>query len=271
MGQKTHPLGFRLGYSETWRSRWYANRRDFGKLLLEDHRIRTLIHTKHRSAGVPKVEIERTGEAVRITIHTARPGVLVGRKGARVDELKNDLEAIVGKARVVELYIREIKRPELDSRLVAESIAEQLEKRAAFRRAMKKAIQTTMQAGAKGIKVQVGGRLGGSEIARSEKNRDGRIPLTTLRAEIDYGVATARTTYGTIGVKVWIYRGDKILDAPQEAGPIRPLVGSSAPQSGPPPQPAPQPIPPATPAAAPPAAPVAPPAAPPAAPPTSAS
>jgi len=228
MGQKTHPLGFRLGYSENWRSRWYANKKDFKKLLLEDFQIRRLIHDKHKSAGVPKVEIERTGEAVRITIHTARPGVLVGRKGARVDELKTALEAIVGKSRQVELFIREIKRPELDSRLVAESIAEQLEKRAAFRRAMKKAIQATIQAGAKGVKVKVGGRLGGAEIARSEKAREGRIPLNTLRAEIDYGVATATTTYGTIGVKVWIYRGDRILDAPQEAGPIRPLVGSSA-------------------------------------------
>jgi small subunit ribosomal protein S3 len=174
------------------------------------------------------VEIERTSESVRITIHTARPGVLVGRKGAKVDELKTDLERIVGKSRQVELFIREVKRPEFDARLVAESIAEQLEKRAAFRRVVKKAIQATMQAGAKGIKVQVGGRLGGAEIARVEKAIEGRIPLTTLLAEIDFGIARAETTYGTVGVKVWIYKGDKSLDAPEEQVQIRPLVGSSA-------------------------------------------
>jgi small subunit ribosomal protein S3 len=228
MGQKTHPLGFRLGYTETWRSRWYANKKDYAKLLIEDHKIRGLIHTKHKAAGVPKVEIERTSESVRITIHTARPGVLVGRKGAKVDELKTDLERIVGKSRQVELFIREVKRPEFDARLVAESIAEQLEKRAAFRRVVKKAIQATMQAGAKGIKVQVGGRLGGAEIARVEKAIEGRIPLTTLLAEIDFGIARAETTYGTVGVKVWIYKGDKSFNAPEEQVQVRPLVGSSA-------------------------------------------
>lgn len=254
MGQKTHPLGFRLGYSENWRSRWYATKRDFGTLIYEDFKIRKLVHREYKSAGVPKVEIERTGDALRVTIHTARPGVLVGRKGVRVDKLKESLEAIAGRGKTVELYIREIKRPELNSTLVAESIAEQLEKRAAFRRTMKKAIQTTMQAGAKGVKVQVGGRLGGSEIARSEKQREGRIPLTTLRAEIDYGTAEAQTTYGVIGVKVWIYRGDKILDATTDTTPIRPLVGSSgspsmgAPTSSPAPAPAAAP---AAPAAAP--------------------
>jgi len=233
MGQKTHPLGFRLGYSENWRSRWYATKREFGKLLYEDFSIRKLIHAEYKSAGVPKVEIERTGESLKVTIHTARPGVLVGRKGVRVDKLKESLEAIAGRGKNVELFIREIKRPELNATLVAESIAEQLEKRAAFRRTMKKAIQTTMQAGAKGVKVQVGGRLGGSEIARSEKQREGRIPLTTLRAEVDYGTAEAMTTYGVIGVKVWIYRGDKILDDTTDTSPIRPLVGSSAPPPGP--------------------------------------
>lgn len=228
MGQKTHPIGFRLGYTEQWRSRWYGTGKDFAKLVLEDYKIRQLIHGKHKAAGVPKVEIERTGESVRITIHTARPGVLVGRKGARVDELKTDLEQIVGKGRHVELFIREIKRPELDARLVAESIAEQLEKRAAFRRVVKKAIQATVQAGAKGIKIQLGGRLGGAEIARTEKILEGRIPLTTLRAEIDYGTARAETTYGTVGVKVWIFKGEKSPDQDRDAGPLRPLVGSSA-------------------------------------------
>lgn len=228
MGQKTHPLGFRLGYTETWRSRWYATSKDFSKLVLEDFKIRKLIHDKNKAAGIPKVEVERTGESVRITIHTARPGVLVGRKGARVDELKTDLEKIVGKGRHVELFIREIKRPEFDARLVAESIAEQLEKRAAFRRVIKKAIQATIQAGAKGIKVQLGGRLGGAEIARSEKVLEGRIPLTTLRADIDYGIARAETTYGTIGVKVWIFKGERTPDRDRDAGTIRPLVGAAA-------------------------------------------
>jgi small subunit ribosomal protein S3 len=226
MGQKTHPLGFRLGYTEAWRSRWYGSSKDFASLILEDFKIRRLIELKHKAAGVPKVEIERTGESVRITIHTARPGVLVGRKGARVDELKTDLEGIVGKTRHVELFIREIKRPEFDARLVAESIAEQLEKRAAFRRVTKKAIQATMQAGAKGIKIQLGGRLGGAEIARTEKAIEGRIPLTTLRAEIDYGTARAETTYGTVGVKVWIFKGIRTPDSIKDQGPIRPLVGS---------------------------------------------
>jgi small subunit ribosomal protein S3 len=244
MGQKTHPIGFRLGFSENWRSRWFAPKREFGKLLLEDHKIRKLIHAEYKSAGVPKVEIERTGESVKVTIHTARPGVLVGRKGVRVDKLKESLEAIAGRGKAVELFIREIKRPELNATLVGESIAEQLEKRAAFRRVMKKAIQTTMLAGAKGVKVQIGGRLGGSEIARVEKARDGRIPLTTLRAEIDYGTAEAHTTYGLIGVKVWIYRGDKFLEEPGEAPQIRPLVGSAAGS-------APAPSPPAAPSAPP--------------------
>lgn len=245
MGQKTHPLGFRLGYTEGWRSRWYATKKDYSRLVMEDHRIRDLIHSKNKSAGVPKVEIERTSESVKITIHTARPGVLVGRKGAKVDELKSDLEKIVGKARHVELFIREIKRPEFDARLVAESIAEQLEKRAAFRRVVKKAIQATMQAGAKGIKIQVGGRLGGAEIARVEKAIEGRIPLTTLLAEIDFGIARAETTYGTVGVKVWIFKGVKSSNEADEPVQVRPLVGSSS-SSGPAPAAAGTSAPPAT-------------------------
>lgn len=206
MGQKTHPLGFRIGVTETWSSRWYAPKKEFGKLLLEDFDIREHIKKEYYSAGIPKIEIERTGEAVNVIVHTARPGVLVGRKGVRVDKLKEAIEAIVKKT--CHLHIREIKRPELDATLVAEAVAEQLEKRAAFRRAMKKAIQTTVQAGAKGIKMVVAGRLGGSEMARTEKMREGRIPLTTLRANVDYGTAIARTTYGVIGVKCWIYKGD---------------------------------------------------------------
>ena len=206
MGQKVHPSGFRIGVIEPWRSRWYADKKNFGRLLIEDHRIRKHIQKEYRSAGVPRIEIERTGEAVNIIVHTARPGVLVGRKGVRVDQLKKNLQEITGMT--CHLTVREIKRPELEASLVAEVIAEALEKRMAFRRAMKKAVQTTMQAGAKGIKAEINGRLGGSEMARTAKERQGRVPLSTLRAHVDYGTALARTTYGIIGVKVWIYKGD---------------------------------------------------------------
>lgn len=220
MGQKIHPTGFRIGLHETWRSRWYAPKKEFGKLLLEDFRIRQHIKKEYYSAGIPKIEIERTGEAVNVIVHTARPGVLVGRKGIRVDKLKESLEAIAGKT--CHLHIREVKRPELDSTLVGEAIAEQLEKRAAFRRAMKKAMQTTLQAGAKGIKIVCSGRLGGAEMSRVEKMHEGRIPLNTLRADIDYGTAIAKTTYGVIGIKVWIYKGDVFpKDKKKEVVPIR--------------------------------------------------
>ncbi|MCI0588707.1 MAG: 30S ribosomal protein S3 [Planctomycetes bacterium] len=218
MGQKTHPVGFRIGIVEPWRSRWWASKRDFGRYVLEDYEIRRHVAKEYKAAGVPRVEIERTGEALNVIIHTARPGVLVGRKGARVDRLKEALEGIA--RRTVHLHVREIKRPELDAALVAEAIAEQLEKRASFRRTMKKAIQTTMQAGAKGIKVILAGRLGGSEMARTEKAHEGRIPLQTLRADVDYGTALARTTYGVIGVKTWIYRGDREL-APAKPEEVR--------------------------------------------------
>lgn len=206
MGQKTHPLGFRIAVHQPWRSRWFATSKNFGNLLLEDFQIRAHIKKEYFSAGIPKIEIERTGEAVNVIIYTARPGLLVGRKGIRVDKLKEALESIVKKT--THLHIREIKRPELESTLVAESIAEQLEKRASFRRTMKKSIQTTIQAGAKGVKIVVSGRLGGAEMARIEKMREGRIPLSTLRADVDFGTAIAKTTYGVIGVKVWIYKGD---------------------------------------------------------------
>ncbi len=206
MGQKVHPSGFRIGVIEPWRSRWYANKKDFKKLLVEDDKIRKHVHGEYKSAGIPRIEIERTGEAVNVIVHTARPGVLVGRKGVRVDQLKKELQDITGMT--CHLTVREIKRPELESALVAEVIAEALEKRMAFRRAIKKAIQTTMQAGAKGVKVEVNGRLGGAEMARTAKEREGRVPLSTLRSHVDYGTALARTTYGVIGVKVWIYKGD---------------------------------------------------------------
>jgi small subunit ribosomal protein S3 len=206
MGQKIHPTGFRLSTIEPWRSRWYAGKKDFKRFLLQDRDIRAHIAKEFSSAGIARVEIERTTEAVNVIIHTARPGVLVGRKGVRVDELKKELQAITGTT--CHLTLHEIKRPELESKLVAEVIAEALEKRMAFRRAMKRAIQTTMQAGAKGIKVELNGRLGGAEMARQAKEREGRVPLSTLQANIDYGTALAMTTYGVIGVKVWIYKGD---------------------------------------------------------------
>jgi len=206
MGQKVHPSGFRIGIIEPWRSRWYANKKNYGRLLIEDDKIRKHIYAEYKSAGVPRIEIERTGEAVRIIVHTARPGVLVGRKGVRVDQLKKSLQDITGM--VCHLTVREIKRPELEATLVAEVVAEALEKRMAFRRAMKKAIQTTMQAGAQGVKAEINGRLGGAEMARTAKEREGRVPLSTLRAHVDYGTAEARTTYGIIGVKVWIYKGE---------------------------------------------------------------
>lgn len=206
MGQKTHPTGYRIGTTEPWRSRWYAGKKDFGKLLLQDKKIREHIAKEFGSAGIPRVEIERTGEAVNVIIYSARPGVLVGRKGVRVEQLKKELQDISGKT--CHLTLHEVKRPELESKLVAEVIAEALEKRMAFRRAIKRAIQTTMQSGAKGVKVEVSGRLGGAEMARTAKEREGRVPLSTLQAHIDYGTAQARTTYGIIGVKVWIYKGD---------------------------------------------------------------
>ncbi len=206
MGQKVHPTGYRLASIEPHRSRWYAIKRNFSKLLLQDHQIRKYINKEYRAAGIPRIEIERTGEAVNVIVHTARPGVLVGRKGIRVDQLKAELQRIT--SMTCHLTVREIKRPELEAKLVAEVVAEALEKRMAFRRAIKKAIQTTMQAGAKGIKIEVGGRLGGAEMARTAKEREGRVPLSTLRSYVDYGTAEARTTYGIIGVKCWIYKGD---------------------------------------------------------------
>ena len=205
MGQKTHPVGFRTGIYLDWSSRWYAPKKDFARLLKEDRRIRDFIKREFSGAGIPKVEIERKADALRVIVHTAKPGILIGRKGVKAEELKARLESML--ARKVGLDILEIPKPELNATLVAEGIAEQLVKRASFRRTMKRAIMQTMERGAKGIKLVVAGRLGGSEIARSEKQIRGSIPLSTLRAAIDYGTATAKTTYGTIGVKCWIYTG----------------------------------------------------------------
>ncbi len=205
MGQKVHPIGFRLGYTKTWNSKWYAER-DYATLLHEDIKIRKLVKDKLSHAGVARIEIERSAQTAKIYIHTARPGIIIGRKGAEVDKLKKELEKLTGKQ--VHINIVEIRKPELDAQLVAENIALQLERRVAFRRAMKKAVTAALRFGAQGIKVKCSGRLAGAEIARSEWYKEGRIPLHTLRADIDYGFAEARTTYGQIGVKVWIYRGD---------------------------------------------------------------
>jgi small subunit ribosomal protein S3 len=213
VGQKVHPVGFRTGVYLEWQSRWYAPKKDFSRLLKEDRVIRDFVKKEFAGAGIPKVEIERKADALRIIVHTAKPGILIGRKGVKAEELKQRLETML--SRKVGLDILEIAKPELNATLVAEGIAEQLVKRASFRRTMKRAIQQTMERGAKGIKVQVGGRLGGSEIARVEKQIRGSIPLSTLRADIDYGTATAKTTYGSIGVKVWIYVGTLALAQPR--------------------------------------------------------
>jgi small subunit ribosomal protein S3 len=206
MGQKVHPTGFRVGTIEPWSSRWYANKKDFGRLLVQDKKIRDHIAKEFSSAGIPRIEIERSGDAVNVIIFSARPGVLVGRKGVRVEQLKKDLQDITGMT--CHLTLHEVKRPELEAKRVAEVIAEALEKRMAFRRAIKRAIQTTMQSGAKGVKVEVSGRLGGAEMARTAKEREGRVPLSTLQSQVDYGTANGRTSYGIIGVKVWIYKGE---------------------------------------------------------------
>ena len=206
MGQKVNPKGFRLAVRRDWESRWFANKGDYATAVNEDYRIREFLRNKLKNASVPRIFIERAGQRVRVKIFTARPGMVIGQKGASLETLKADLAKFIGKEVLVD--IQEIKKPDLDAFLVAESIALQLERRISFRRAVKKAITTCMANGADGIKVQVAGRLGGAEIARVEWYREGRVPLHTLRADVDYGVATAHTAYGTCGVKVWIYKGE---------------------------------------------------------------
>lgn len=206
MGQKTHPIGFRIGITEPWRSRWYATRKDFSRLLGEDQKIRKFIRDNWGFAAIPRVEIERAGDMITVFLHTARPGILIGKKGAKVDKFREDLEKLTGKP--VRMKIMEIHRPELEASLVAESLAEQLNKRMNYRRALKKAADTSMAAGAQGIKIVVAGRLMGAEMARVGKISKGRVPCTTLRAQVDYGTCVAKTTYGTIGVKVWIFKGE---------------------------------------------------------------
>ncbi|HXR70076.1 30S ribosomal protein S3 [Actinocrinis sp.] len=205
MGQKVNPHGFRLGITTDFKSRWYADKL-YKAYVKEDVAIRKLMTTGMERAGISKVEIERTRDRVRVDIHTARPGIVIGRRGAEAERIRGELEKLTGKQ--VQLNILEVKNPEIDAQLVAQGVAEQLSSRVAFRRAMRKAIQSTMKAGAKGIKVQVSGRLGGAEMSRSEQYREGRVPLHTLRTNIDYGFYEARTTFGRIGVKVWIYKGD---------------------------------------------------------------
>jgi small subunit ribosomal protein S3 len=207
MGQKVHPYGFRLGYNKTWRSRWYAER-DYSKLLHEDLKLKVQLKKRFSHAGVSRVEIERAAHRLKINIHTSRPGIIIGRKGTEVDKLKQEIQAKT--QREVYINIIEVAKPELDAQLVAESIALQLEKRIAFRRAMRKAVDSTLRFGAKGIRVRCAGRLNGAEIARSEWYLLGQLPLHTLRADIDYGFAEAFTTYGQIGVKCWIYKGESI-------------------------------------------------------------
>ena len=210
MGQKVHPTSLRIGITENWRSRWYAGKKKFGKLLVEDQKIRKYIKKNYRFTGIPKIEIERTrDEEARVILYAARPGLIIGRKGAEIEKLKDGVRKLVGK--MVDIRIQEIDKPELEAQLVSENVAEQLQKRAAFRRTMKRAVDTTMGVGAKGVKIQISGRLGGAEIARTEKSAAGSIPLHTLRADVDYGFAESLTKYGTIGVKVWIYKGLKTL------------------------------------------------------------
>jgi len=202
MGQKTHPIGFRLAVDHNWQSRWYANRKEFPKVLLEDHVIRSTLLEKLRFASVPRIFIERASNRIRVKIFTARPGIVIGRKGQEIEKIKEDLTKLTGKE--ILLDIQEIKKPEIDAQLVAENVALQLERRISFRRAMKKAIQMAMSLGADGIKVRVSGRLGGADIARTEIQKDGSVPLHTLRQTIDYGQTEARTIAGVIGIKCWI-------------------------------------------------------------------
>jgi len=205
LGQKVNPIGFRLGVIRTWDSKWFANR-GYDKLVYEDKQIRKFIKDRLFHAGISKIEIERAANIAKIRIHTARPGIVIGKKGAEIERLKNDLESMVGREILID--IQEVRKPETDATLVAENIALQLVRRVAFRRAMKKAVTTALKFGAQGIKVSCAGRLGGAEMARREWYREGRVPLHTLRADIDYGTALAKTTYGVIGVKVWIFKGE---------------------------------------------------------------
>jgi small subunit ribosomal protein S3 len=219
LGQKTHPIGIRLGITRTWDSRWYL-KKGYADQLLQDIEIRKEIKERLFHAGVSKIEIERAGQKIRVIIYTARPGIIIGKKGAEVEKLRKDIELLSGKQASVD--IKEIRKPEIDAQLVAENITLQLEKRVAFRRAMKKAVASALRFGAQGIKITCSGRLAGAEIARTEWYREGRVPLHTFRADIQYGFATAKTTYGIIGVKVWVYTGDVLPEV------VRPMTEAAA-------------------------------------------
>ncbi len=214
MGQKVHPYGFRVGYIYDWKSRWFANKQEFPKLLLQDLKIRKYIKKALATAAVSKIEVERASDKIRILIYSARPGIIIGRRGAEIEKLKEDVQAIAGKEVLID--IKDIKNANADAQLVSENIAFQIEKRIPHKRAMKKAVQSALDSGAKGVKIICSGRLGGAEIARRESYRVGSIPAQTLRADVDYGFAEALTTYGLIGIKVWIYKGDKVLDKVKE-------------------------------------------------------
>ncbi|MFH1640196.1 MAG: 30S ribosomal protein S3 [Chloroflexota bacterium] len=226
MGRKVHPMGFRLGVIRDWQAKWYADKR-YVEFLQEDVKLRRALQGKYREAGISLVEIERQANKVLVTVHTARPGVVIGRGGQRVDEMRQYLEKLIGKR--IQLNIQEIHQPEIDAYLVARSIAEQIERRVAYRRAMKQAIFRTLQAGAKGVRIRLAGRLAGAEIARRQLMHEGRVPLHTIRADVDYGFTEARTVMGRIGVKVWIYRGDILPEIkvaePEEAAVVAPVTG----------------------------------------------
>ena len=206
MGQKVSPVALRLGINRTWDSRWYAEKNEYPRLLMEDRKIRALVNSLKSTAAISKIVIERPHKKCNVTIYSARPGILIGKKGSDIELIKTKIQKITNTD--VSINILEVKKPEIDATLVAESIAQQLERRVAFRRAMKRAVQTALRMGAGGIRINCGGRLGGAEIARTEWYREGRVPLHTLRANVDYGVATAQTTYGAIGIKVWIFKGE---------------------------------------------------------------
>jgi len=210
LGQKTHPYGFRLGTVKPWKSRWFASRADFPALLAEDDKLRKYLHARLSHAALAKVEIERKPKKIVVTVHTGRPGIVIGKRGAEVDKLRDELTMLTDAE--VSVNIEEIKRPETDAQLISDNVAHQLAQRISYRRAMKRAVQSAMRAGARGIRIQCGGRLGGAEIARTEGYNEGRVPLHTLRADIDYAETQARTTFGTIGVKVWIFHGEVVED-----------------------------------------------------------
>ncbi len=206
MGQKVRPTGFRVGIYDDWRSRWYASKHEFSDLLIEDFKIRRHVKKKYGSAGIPKIVIERTRDAVKVILHTARPGIIIGRRGAEIEKLQEDLQNLTG--RRIDIKVEELSRPEIDAQLISEDIAAQLEKRGSFRRTIKRSLEQTMDGGALGVKIQLSGRLGGAEMSRCEKAAAGSIPLSTLRAKIDYGFAEAKTSQGNIGIKVWVNQGD---------------------------------------------------------------